>query len=86
MILGEDHYGSQGEHYFWPKEYSSAKTAQKRIDKLEQAGMRCRLTGYNGGYIQFLGYTPETQTLLEQEREEVIIAHQAWQARRIQTN
>ena len=86
MILGEDHYGSQGEHYFWPKEYSSAKTAQKRIDKLEQAGMRCRLTGYNGGYIQFLGYTPETETLLEQEREEVIIAHQAWQARRIQTN
>ena len=54
--------------------------------KLEQAGMRCRLTGYNGGYIQFLGYTPETKTLLEQEREEVIIAHQAWQARRIQTN
>lgn len=38
---------------------------QKRIDKLEQAGMRCRLTGYNGGYIQFLGYTPETKTLLE---------------------
>lgn len=86
LILGEDAYGSQGEHYFWPKEYSSAKTAQKRIDKLEQAGMRCRLTGYNGGYIQFLGYTPEMEALLEQEREEVIIAHQAWQARRIQTN
>ena len=86
LILGEDAYGSQGEHYFWPKEYSSAKTAQKRIDKLEQVGMRCRLTGYNGGYIQFLGYTLEMEALLEQERKEVIIAHQAWQARQIQTN
>lgn len=57
MILGEDHYGSQGEHYFWPKDYSSAKLAQKRIDKLEKAGIQCKLTGYNGGYIRFLGYT-----------------------------
>ena len=48
MILGEDFYGSQGEHYFWPKEYSSAKTAQKRIGKLEAAGMHCELTGCNG--------------------------------------
>lgn len=61
MILGEDFYGSQGEHYFWPKEYSSAKTAQKRIGKLEAAGMRCELTGCNGGYIRLLGYTPETE-------------------------
>lgn len=38
MILGEDHYGSHGEHYFWPKDYSSAKLAQKRMDKLEKAG------------------------------------------------
>ena len=36
MILGEDFYGSQGEHYFWPKEYSSAKTAQKRIGNWRQ--------------------------------------------------
>ena len=38
----EDFYGSQGEHYFWPKEYSSAKTAQKRIGKLEAAGNALR--------------------------------------------
>ena len=81
LILGEDAYGSQGEHYFWPKEYSSAKTAQKRIDKLEQAGVRCKLTGYNGGYIQFLGYTPETEERMEQERLEYITAHRQWQAR-----
>ena len=87
MILGEDYYGSQGEHYFWPKEYSSAKTAQKRIDKLEKVGIQCKLTGFNGGYIRFLGYTPEMETLLEQERQEVAIAHKAWQSKNnIQTN
>ena len=57
IILGEDCFGSRGEVYFWPKEYSSAKMAQKRIDKLEEAGIRCELTGYNGGYIRLLGYT-----------------------------
>ena len=31
---------------------------QKRIGKLEAAGMRCELTGCNGGYIRLLGYTP----------------------------
>lgn len=81
MILGEDYYGSQGEHYFWPKEYSSAKTAQKRIDRLEKVGIQCKLTGFNGGYIRFLGYTPEMETLLEQERLEVAIAHKAWQSK-----
>lgn len=78
MILGEDNYGSKGEHYFWPKEYSSTKTAQKRIDKLEKAGIQCKLTGYNGGYIQFLGYTPETELQLEQERKEYAAAYQNW--------
>ena len=64
-----------GDKYFWPLSYSSAKTAQKRMDKLEKAGIRCKLTGYNGGCIEFLGYTPETEALLEKERQEVIIAH-----------
>ena len=78
LILGEDAYGSTGEHYFWPKQYSSARNAQKRMDKLSEAGIRCRLTGYNGGYIEFLGYTPETENLLEQEREEYTRAYRAW--------
>ena len=30
--------------------------AQKRIDKMKEAGIRCELTGYNGGYIRLLGY------------------------------
>ena len=78
MILGEDFYGSQGEHYFWPKEYSSAKTAQKRIDKLEAAGMRCELTGCNRGYIRLLGYAPETENSLERERQEYAAAYRIW--------
>lgn len=85
MILGEDTYGPKGEHFFWPMDYSSAKLAQKRIDKLEKAGVRCRLTGYNGGYILFLGYTPETERMLEQERQEYATAYRAWRERQIQT-
>ena len=56
------------------------------MDKLEKAGIRCKLTGYNGGYIEFLGYTPETETLLEKERKDVIIAHREWQAKQVQTS
>lgn len=82
MILGEDFYGSQGEHYFWPKEYSSAKTARKRIDKLEEAGMRCELTGYNRGYIRLLGYTPEMENSLEREQQEYASAYKEWQSQR----
>ena len=78
IILGEDCFGSRGELYFWPKEYSSAKMAQKRIDKLEEAGIRCELTGYNGGYISLLGYTPEMRDSLERERQEYAAAYQAW--------
>ena len=85
MVLGEDSYGHSGDKYFWPLSYSSAKTAQKRMDKLEKAGIRCKLTGYNGGCIEFLGYTPETEAQLEKERQEVIVAHQAWQAKQVQT-
>ena len=85
MVLGEDSYVHSGDKYFWPLSYSSAKTAQKRIDKLEKAGVRSKLTGYNGGCIEFLGYTPETEALLEKERQEVIIAHQKWQAKQVQT-
>ena len=39
MVLGEDSYGHSGDKYFWPLSYSSAKTAQKRMDKLEKAGI-----------------------------------------------
>lgn len=55
------------------------------MDKLEKAGIHCKLTEYNGGRIEFLGYTHETEALLEKERQEVIVAHQAWQAKQVQT-
>ena len=79
VVLGEDHYGDKGEHYFWPKSYSSAKTAQKRIDKLAAAGIISKLAGYNSGYIRFVGYTPETESALEKERQEYADAYGKWQ-------
>ena len=78
-VYGSDHYGSKGEHYFWPKQYSSAKSAQKRIDKLEKAGIICKLTGYNGGCIRFIGYTPETERMLRQEELEYNEAREKWE-------
>ncbi len=80
MVLGTDSFRSDGKTSFWPKDYSSAKTAQKRIDKLTAAGIRCRLTGYNGDHIEFLGYTDSTRVALEKEREEYIAAYRKWQA------
>ena len=44
------------------------------------------MTGYNGGCIEFLGYTPETEARLEQERQEYIVAHQQWQTKQLPTN
>lgn len=79
MVLGTDSFRQNGKTSFWTKDYSSAKTAQKRIDKLSSAGIRCRLTGYNGGHIEFLGYTDETRRTLEREREEYITAYRKWQ-------
>lgn len=78
LILGEDHYGESGEHYFWGLSYSSGKMAQKRIDKLRSAGIMSETTGRNGGYIKFMGYMPETEALLEQERQQWIKARKAW--------
>ncbi len=78
VALGEDSIWHNGEVHFYPFGYSSARTAQKRIDKLTAAGIRCRLTGHNGGYIQFLGYTPATEAALKREQQEYTAAHAAW--------
>ncbi len=86
MVLGTDSFRSDGKTSFWPKDYSSAKTAQKRIDKLTAVGIRCQLTGYNGGHIEFLGYTEETRKILEREREEYIAAYRKWQEEQQTTN
>jgi hypothetical protein len=78
VALGENYIWDSGETHFHPLNYSSAKTAQKRIDKLAAAGIICRLTGRNGGCIQFLGYTPETEAAIERKRREYTEAHTAW--------
>ncbi len=48
----------------------------------------CTMLSYehtsSGGYIEFLGYTPEMESLLEKERQDVIVAHRAWQAKQVQ--
>lgn len=79
VVLGTDSYYEKAEPHFWPKDYSSAKQGRKRVDKLTAAGIRCRLTGYNGGYIEFIGYTPETEAGLERERAEYAEAFRKWQ-------
>ena len=79
MVLGTDSFRSDGKTSFWPKQYSSAKTAQKRIDKLLAAGIRCNLKGSNGEVIEFLGYTDQTRVALETERAEYIAAYRKWQ-------
>ena len=40
--------------------------------------MRCELTGGNSGYIRLLGYTPETESSLERERQEYATAYRKW--------
>lgn len=69
-VLGEHSYSENGKEWFWPLTYSSAKTAQKRIDKLTAAGIKCRMTGYNGGYIQFLAYDETVEQALSKEKIE----------------
>jgi hypothetical protein len=83
MVLGKSHYWEDGSEHFYPLDYSSLKTAQKRMDKLLEAGILTRATGWNGGFIQFLGYTPETEAGLEQERHEWICAKMEWDKNQI---
>jgi hypothetical protein len=78
IALGEDRYLSGGEAYFSPLYYSSCKTAQKRMDKLLAAGIRCRLSGSSGGFLVFSGYTEETECALEAERREAAEALNKW--------
>jgi hypothetical protein len=78
IVLGEDYYSNDGKQSFWGLTYSSQNTAQKRINKLSAAGIICKTTGYNGGYIKFIGYTPETELQLNKEREDWIEAKRAW--------
>jgi hypothetical protein len=71
IVLGYNTFYQNGEIDFYPLLYSSRKTAQKRIDKLLAAGIQSRLSGHNGGFIVFSGYTEETERALEKERQEL---------------
>ncbi|MFR9543470.1 MAG: hypothetical protein SNH27_15645, partial [Rikenellaceae bacterium] len=73
-VLGTMHYYSN-EASFYPKIYSAPKTAQKRILKLQAAGVECYL---QRSYIVFDGYTPETQKALNDEIIAEKIAKERW--------
>ncbi|WP_410492863.1 LPD29 domain-containing protein [Dysgonomonas sp. GY75] len=48
MALGKSHLWEDGSGHFYPLSYSSLKTAQKRLDKLQAAGIACKTTSRNG--------------------------------------
>ena len=77
-VLCEKHFRDDGSIHYYPLSYSSRKTAGKRMCKLTDAGICCRLTGYNGGYIEFLGYTPETEEALKTEKQTAELAEKEW--------
>jgi curved DNA-binding protein CbpA len=78
MALGKSCFWEDGTEHFYPLSYSSLKTAQKRIDRLREAGIISKTTGRNGGYIRFIGYTPEAEAGIERERQEWMQAKKAW--------
>lgn len=84
-VLGEEHTYST-EARFYPLSYSSPKQAQKRIDKLTAAGILCRATSWNGGYIEFLGYTPEVEQALAAEDRTADAAQKEWERQQQPTN
>ncbi len=81
IVLGEHGFLHDGGDRFYPLCYSSERTARKRMDKLIAAGILCRTTGYNGGYIEFLGYTPETEQALKEEDIAADLAEQEWNSK-----
>ncbi|MDR2805794.1 MAG: molecular chaperone DnaJ [Dysgonamonadaceae bacterium] len=80
-VLCTKHFCNDGRINHYPLYYSSRKTAEKRMEKLRNAGICCRLTGYNGGYIEFSGYTPETEAALTAEKQVADLAEKQWNER-----
>ncbi|MFR9506091.1 MAG: hypothetical protein SNI32_08440 [Rikenellaceae bacterium] len=74
-VLGDTHYYSN-KASFSPKHYSAPKIAQKRLEKLQAAGMVCHLWG---SYIVLEGYTPETLKALDAEVFAEKIAKERWE-------
>ena len=84
IVLGYDTFRENGDTDFYPLWYSARKTAQKRMDKLQAAGIKCNLTERYCGYMLFSGYTEETEKALETERQEAANALKSWKEK--QTN
>jgi curved DNA-binding protein CbpA len=78
LLCEKHYYGTEMEGEYYPLYYAGRKTAQKRMEKLNDAGILCQLLGYNGGYIEFLGYTPETEQKLNEEDSLADLAEKEW--------
>lgn len=78
-VFGEISYNENGDEGFYPYSYGGYKTAQKRVEKLKAAGIKCHIAGYPYSKIVFEGYTPETEAALEKERQEEAAARKAWE-------
>ena len=77
-LLGVIRYSSNGEKHFYPLSYASEATARKRMAKLDVVGIETRTTGYNGGYIEFIRFKPETFEKLTEEDRQADEAERLW--------
>ena len=80
MMLGQDSYYMSKWHFDFMT-YGSQTQAQKRMDKLAQAGILCKMVGMWPYYIEFLGYKPEVEAMLERERRDEEQARKEWEAK-----
>jgi hypothetical protein len=79
MVLCTKQFHSNGKADCYPLYYAGRKTAEKRMSKLREAGILCRITsGWGSGYIEFLGYTPEAETALQKEKQTADLAEKEW--------
>lgn len=53
VLLGDYYYCENGEKHFWPKHYSGYGQAVKRLNKLREAGIKCKMFR---NYIEFDGF------------------------------
>lgn len=77
-ILGNDYICDNGEKHFYPLTYGGYRTALKRLAKLQEAGINCKIVG---SYIMSEGYTIETQKALEQEKKAADLAELEWKTK-----
>jgi len=77
VLLGVDKYYS--EKTFYTLDYSSYAQANKRANKLTEAGIITRIIGNKYYSIEFVGYTPEIEKALVEEDRAADAAQKEWE-------